>query len=69
MTNQITLSELALEIRSVGSILTVLSMIVMPNREAINGGCTPTEQTIDQVFYSAESTLSRIAAELQEMES
>ena len=66
MTNR-SIEDIALEIRSLGSVLSILELLVEPNGHVIKGGSCPTEQTILQSFYSVETSLDRIAEELEDM--
>ena len=58
-----TLGELAGEIQGVGEIVNMASLLVKPNEKACNGS-SPTQETIDAVFYSIMNTLDRIAEDL-----
>lgn len=62
-TSSKTLEELAGEIQGVGAIVSTISLLVEPSRRGCNGS-TPSQETVDAVFYSIMNTLDRIAEDL-----
>ena len=62
------LGTLACELKGVSSLLSLIKPLVKPNEDAINGDSVPTETTVDYAFYSIETTLERIAEELDNRE-
>ena len=66
--NDKTLGDLACELKGASRLLTILSAVVKPDKDALNGGSALSEQTVEYAFYSVEATLDRIAEELNDRE-
>ncbi len=62
-----TLGDVAAELEGLEGLIAMVSMLVAPTNEAINGG-TPTQETVDRAFYSIGETVRHIREEVNEWE-
>lgn len=63
-----TLGDIGTELEGLQNVLTIIAMFVKPDEEASLKGNTVTEEGLEFAFFSVESTLKRLAEEVNEWE-
>lgn len=63
-----TLGDIGAELEGLQNVLTIIAMFVKPDEEASLKGSTATGEGLDFAFFSVESTLKRLAEEVNEWE-
>lgn len=62
-----TLGDVAAELEGLEGLVTMVSMLVQPTEESIHGN-VPTQETIEQAFFSIRETIRHIKNEVNEFD-